>query len=143
MMSKSNNSDPNCIFCKIVAGDLPSYTVYEDEDTLAFLDIHPASKGHTVVIPKFHEDHLDDLPVELYQKVELTAYKVTKQLKTLLKPTRVGRVVFGVDVPHAHVLLIPIYEGGEIQLSQDMDAEPDHTNLSVVANKLKIGEVVS
>jgi len=135
------NTDKNCIFCKIVAGDIPSYNVYEDDDVLAFLDIHPVSKGHTLVIPKFHEDHLDDLPFEIYQKLEDAAYVVTKLLKQNLEPIRIGRAVIGIDVPHAHVNLIPIYEGDEIRLDQDMDAEPDHTNLSVVANKLKIADM--
>jgi len=135
------NSDSNCIFCKIVAGEIPSYTVYEDDDVLAFLDIHPVSKGHTLVIPKYHQDHLDDLPFEIYQKVEAAAYEVTKILKENFEPIRIGRAVIGIDVPHAHIHLIPLYDGGEIRLSQDLDAEPDHTKLSVIANKLKIGEL--
>lgn len=137
------NSDQNCIFCKIVIGEIPSYSVYEDDDVIAFLDIHPVSKGHTLVIPKFHEDHIDDLPYEIYQKLEEAAYKVTKKMKTNLEPIRIGRAVIGIDVPHAHIHLIPIYEGGEIKLDQDLDGTPDHTNLSIVANKLKIGKVVS
>lgn len=137
------STDVDCVFCKIVAGEIPSYSVYEDDNVLAFLDIHPVSKGHTLVIPRYHQDHLDDLPVEVCHALEDAALKVTKLLKDNFHPIRVGRAVIGIDVPHAHIHLLPIYDGGEIQLNQDLESQPDHTSLSVAANKLKLGEVVS
>lgn len=134
-------SDPDCIFCKIIAGDIPCYSIYEDEVALAFLDIHPVSKGHTLVIPKHHQDHIDDLPIDIHQHIHEVAYDITKILKQKLNPVRVGRAVIGIDVPHAHLHLIPIYEGGEIKLSQNFEAEVEHAKLSVLANKLKIGDL--
>jgi histidine triad (HIT) family protein len=137
------STDKDCIFCKIVAGEVPSYSVFENDDVYAFLDIHPASRGHTLVIPKIHQDQLDDLPQDIYRKVDDAAYEITKQLKQVFQPIRIGRAVIGIDVPHAHIHLVPLYEGGEIHITQDMDAQPDHTNLSVVANRLKIGQLPS
>lgn len=136
------SSDPNCVFCKIVKGEIPSYNVYEDDHALAFLDIHPVSKGHTLVIPKVHQDHLDDLDEVVYLKLQSAAYAVTKSIKSHLNPIRVGRAVIGIDVPHAHIHLIPIYEGNEIGLKQDFAAEPDHTGLSVISNKIRVSDLV-
>ena len=129
-------NNESCIFCKIVAGVIPCHKVYEDKNVLAFLDIHPVSKGHMLVIPKQHFETIDVLPKETYSQVMDVTYELSQKVKQIFEPQKVGRAVIGIDVPHAHQHIVPIYEGDEIHMEQDLDAEPDHTGLTVVANKL-------
>lgn len=95
----------NCIFCKIIRGELPSYKVYEDDVFFAFLDIHPRAKGHTLVIPKKHYQWAYDVPE--FGKYWETALKITKVLQETMKPLFVNYVTYGLDVPHAHIHIIP------------------------------------
>ena len=97
--------DPNCIFCKIILGEIPSYKVYEDDRFLAFLDIHPHSPGHTQVIPKDHHRWVWDVPnageyFEIARKVALAQQKAFNTEQILSK-------VDGADVPHAHIWIYP------------------------------------
>lgn len=112
----------NCIFCKIVKGEIPAYKVWEDKDYLAFLDINPQAKGHTLVIPKKHYRWVWDLPAGeaglpageaglpnfggYFEKVR----EVERKIEKSLKPSWVEMKVLGIDVPHAHVHLIPHYD---------------------------------
>lgn len=95
------------IFTKIIKGDIPSYKVYEDSKTYAFLDIHPVQPGHTLVVPKSQIEFIWDLEQADYEAVMNTSKKVALRLKEVLKVPYVGVQVIGVDVPHAHVHLIP------------------------------------
>lgn len=95
------------IFAKIITGEIPSYKVYEDEQTVAFLTIRPQTKGHTLVVPKLEVDHWDDVPEEYFGHMWRTAQFVAKELKEKLGCTRVGVMVAGFEVPHAHIHLIP------------------------------------
>jgi histidine triad (HIT) family protein len=124
------------IFTKIIKGEIPCHKIYEDDKTLAFLDIHPIQPGHTLVIPKIQIDHLWDLPDEDYQAVTKTCKKVALRLRERLEVRRVGVQVIGVDVPHAHVQLIPFNIAEEYHTPQDMSAEPDHPALAELAKKL-------
>lgn len=96
------------IFSRIIAGELPSYKVYEDEDFYAFLDIRPMVKGHTLVIPKKEVDYLFDIESEEYVALMLTARKIAKAVKKAVPCIKVGMSVVGLEVPHAHVHLMPI-----------------------------------
>jgi len=96
------------IFSRIIAGELPSYKVYEDEDFYAFLDIRPMVKGHTLVIPKKEIDYLFDMESEEYVALMLTARKIAKAVKRAVPCIKVGMSVVGLEVPHAHVHLMPI-----------------------------------
>ncbi len=125
------------IFTKIVKGEIPSYKIYEDELTLAFLDIHPVQPGHTLIIPKKQIEFVWDLPDEDYRAVMATALKVARHLRDVLGVNYVGERIIGVDVPHAHVQLIPFNTPAEYHASQDMSAEPDHAMLEDMAKKLK------
>jgi histidine triad (HIT) family protein len=98
----------DCIFCKIVAGEIPAEKLYEDERTLAFLDIHPLRSGHTLVIPKVHEPDIHHLDDDIFVAVMLTAKKMARIIEKELKPKRVGLLVAGWDVPHAHVHVVPM-----------------------------------
>lgn len=100
------------IFAKIVAGDIPSYKIYEDEKTYAFLDIHPEVKGHVLVIPKVEVDKIYDLADEYYMALWASVKKIAKHMEEVLGARIVMKVV-GTDVPHAHVHLTPLDENWE------------------------------
>lgn len=124
------------IFTKIVKGEIPCHKVYEDEKTLAFLDIHPLTPGHTLVIPKVQIEFVWDLPDEDYQAVMKTSKKVALRIRDVMDSTYVSERVVGVDVPHAHVQLIPFEEVSQLKVEQDMDATPNHESLAELAKKL-------
>ena len=97
------------IFTKIINGEIPCYKIYEDEKTLAFLDINPETKGHTLVIPKKEVDKIYDLPDEDYQALMATVKKLSAHMEKVLGARTLWKVV-GTDVPHAHVHLMPLDE---------------------------------
>ena len=103
------------IFTKIINGEIPCYKIAETDDFLAFLDIRPLAKGHTLCIPKKEVDYIFDLDDETYSGLNLFAKKVAKALETNIECKRVGVLVIGTEVPHAHIHLIPFKE--EIQMS--------------------------
>lgn len=123
------------IFTKIVKGEIPSHKVYEDDKTLAFLSIYPSVKGHTLVIPKTQVDALWDLSDEDYTAVMDTAKKVARRLKEVLGAQRVGVKVIGIDVPHAHVHLVP-FTTAEEYYAKETTEEPDHEALAKLAAEL-------
>jgi len=98
------------IFTKIVNGEIPCYKVAEDEHHLAFLDVMPIAKGHTLVIPKKEVDLIFDLDEEEYKNLWAFAQKVAKKLKAAVPCVRVGVAVVGLEVPHAHIHLVPMNE---------------------------------
>jgi histidine triad (HIT) family protein len=102
----------NCIFCKIVAGEVPSTKIYEDEDVFAFMDINPLAKGHTLVIPKEHFDPITNVPDDILQKVIVVVKKIAAaQLKGLnaiaVNITQANGCGAGQEVPHVHFHIIP------------------------------------
>lgn len=96
------------IFSKIAAGEIPSYKIAEDDRYFAFLDINPVAEGHTLVIPKREEDYIFDLTEDEYAGLQLFARKVAKAMKKAIPCKRIGVAVMGLEVPHAHIHLIPI-----------------------------------
>lgn len=126
------------IFTKIIKGEIPSHKIYEDGETYAFLDIHPVTPGHTLVIPKKQVEFLWDLDDETYQAVMTTAKKIALHLRKTLNVPYVGVQVVGVDVPHAHVHLIPFTDAADYHGRADMLGEPDHAALAALAEKLKM-----
>lgn len=124
------------IFTKIIKGEIPCHKIYEDDSTLAFLDIHPVQPGHTLVIPKKQIEFVWDLPDEDYRAVMMTSKKVALRLRNILKVPYVSERVVGVDVPHAHVQLIPFSTTRQLHTPQDMNSEPDHPALAQLAQKL-------
>jgi histidine triad (HIT) family protein len=97
----------DCIFCKIVAGVIPSYKIYEDDKVLAFLDINPVASGHTLLIPKKHFPTMADTPDELISYLYVRAKELMKKIKKAMNADYVVISVVGVDVPHFHIHLIP------------------------------------
>lgn len=97
------------IFTKIINGEIPSYKVAEDENFLAFLDISPLEEGHTLVIPKKEIDYIFDMDDDLLTAFHLFSKKVAKGIDKTIKCKRVGIAVIGLEVPHAHIHLIPLH----------------------------------
>lgn len=124
------------IFTKIIKGEIPGHKIYEDDNTYAFLDIHPVMPGHTLVIPKKQVEFLWDLDDDLYQSVMATTKKVAQRMKKVLGVPNVGVQVIGIDVPHAHVHLIPFTTTDEFRTRPDMSAEPNHADLAKIAATL-------
>ncbi len=107
------------IFSKIISGEIPSYKVAEDEHFLAFLDIFPLSKGHTLVIPKVETDYIFDIESELYANLWKFAQKIAKAQKKVVDCERIGVAVIGLEVAHAHIHLIPINGVQDINFSRE------------------------
>lgn len=104
------------IFSKIIAGEIPCYKIYEDEKTLAFLDIHPETPGHTLVVPKVEVDKLYELQMEDYLAVMKTVKILASRMEKVLGKRTLMKVI-GTDVPHAHVHLVsfdPNYQYGQV-----------------------------
>jgi putative hit-family protein len=104
------------IFSKIIAGEIPCYKIYEDEKTLAFLDIHPETPGHTLVVPKVEVDKLYELQMEDYLAVMKTVKMLAGRMEKILGKRTLMKVI-GTDVPHAHVHLVsldPDYQYGQV-----------------------------
>lgn len=118
------------IFSKIVAGKIPSYKIAETDDFYAFLDIFPIAKGHTLVIPKKEVDYYFDLPDEQIAGLNVFAKKIALAIKKTFPCERVGTTVIGLEVPHAHIHLIPInsihdmsFAKAKLQFSKEEFAE--------------------
>lgn len=107
------------IFTKIVKGEIPSYKVAENETCYAFLDINPLAKGHTLVIHKKQVDYLFDLDEESYVELQLFARKVAKAVGKAIPSIRVAEAVIGLDVPHAHIHLIPINSESDVDFRKE------------------------
>ncbi|MBF6628031.1 MAG: HIT family protein [Proteiniphilum sp.] len=105
------------IFSRIITGEIPSYKIAEEDRFFAFLDINPMAKGHTLVVPKQETDYLFDLDDTLLSEMMLFAKKVAKAIEAAVSCERVGVMVIGLEVPHAHIHLIPINREGDMNLA--------------------------
>ena len=112
------------IFSRIVKGEIPCYKIAEDERFFAFLDINPVMKGHTLVIPKHEDDYIFNLDDEELAAMMVFAKKVAKAIEKAVPCKRIGVAVIGLEVPHAHIHLIPITQEG------DMDFKKEHVHLT-------------
>ena len=106
------------IFTRIIKGEIPCYKIAEDDDFIAFLDINPLAKGHTLVVPKKEVDYLFDLDDNLLAGMNVFAKKVAKAIDKVSDCKRVGVAVLGLEVPHAHIHLIPINDLYDIEFSK-------------------------
>lgn len=106
------------IFTKIINGEIPCYKIAEDDDFIAFLDINPNAKGHTLCVPKKEVDKIFDLEDELYLKLMIFSKKIAKALEKAVSCNRVGVAVVGLEVPHVHVHLIPINRMEEMTFNE-------------------------
>ena len=106
------------IFSKIIAGEIPSYKIAENEKFFAFLDIFPLREGHVLVVPKTEVDNLFDLPKEYLQEMLLFAQPIAKAIEKAFNCNRCGISVVGLEVPHAHLHLIPINSANDLNFTQ-------------------------
>jgi len=107
------------IFTKIINGEIPCYKIAEDENYIAFLDVFPLKKGHTLVVPKKEIDYLFDLDSETYQGLMEFTKKIAKAIKVAYPCNRVGMAVIGLEVPHAHIHLVPINTMNDMNFAND------------------------
>ena len=106
------------IFSKIVAGDIPCHRIAENDEFLAFLDINPLAEGHTLVIPKTEVDYFFDLDARLLSRINLFAQDVAQKIEAAIPCKRVGVAVIGLEVPHAHMHLIPLQNVADINFER-------------------------
>lgn len=102
------------IFTRIIAGEIPCYKIAEDEHNFAFLDINPLAEGHTLCIPKHEVDYIFDLTDEEYTSLTLFAKRVAVAVKAAMPCQRVGVAVLGMEVPHAHIHLVPLQKESDL-----------------------------
>ncbi len=103
-----------CIFCEIVAGRVPASVIYQDDRVIAFMDVQPAQPGQCMVIPKEHIDHFTDLPDELAAHAMVIAQRIGRKMKREFAARRVGMLVHGFGVAHAHLLVVPQHRHDDI-----------------------------
>ncbi|MBP6373630.1 MAG: HIT family protein [Flavobacterium sp.] len=113
------------IFSKIVAGEIPCYRIAEDENFLAFLDVNPNAKGHTLCIPKQEINKLFDIEDQAYLGLMAFAKKIAVALEKTVACKRIGMAVIGLEVPHAHVHLIPLNEMDEMRFQNKVSLTPE------------------
>ena len=124
------------IFSKIVSGDIPAFKVAEDDNHLAFLDIFPLAKGHVLVIPKKETDYIFDLDSEEYLGIFSFAKKVAKAMDKVISCERIGVAVIGLEVPHAHIHLVPLHDVSDINFERPKLKFPD-SEMKEIADLIK------
>lgn len=126
------------IFTRIINGEIPCHRIYEDDRTIAFLDIHPAQPGHTLVVTKRQVEDFTELNKEEFEYVSGVAQKLAQNMQTILGSHRIVFKLEGFDVPHVHIHLIPCEsEGDSYRAGRELE-EPDHDALDAMAQKLAI-----
>lgn len=125
------------IFSRIIAGDIPCYRIAENEKFFAFLDIFPLREGHVLVVPKTEVDNLFDLPPEYLQEMLLFAKPIAKAIEAAFDCNRCGISVIGLEVPHAHMHLIPIHSANDLNFTQAKPKASDESLRTVQEKILK------
>lgn len=126
------------IFTQIINGEIPCHKVYEDDKTLAIMDIHPVAEGHVLVVPKVQVEFVWDLEATDYDALMRTVQKVGQRLREVIGKPYVGQMVIGTDVPHAHVNVVPFTQTYELKRTLDTaTTETDHAALAALAQKLR------
>ena len=113
------------IFSKIIAGEIPSYKIAENEKFFAFLDIFPLREGHVLVVPKTEVDNLFDLPTDYLQEMLVFAQPIAKAIEKAFHCNRCGISVMGLEVPHAHLHLVPINSANDLNFTQPKPKAPE------------------
>lgn len=126
------------IFTRIINREIPGYIVAEDENHIAFLDINPLNEGHTLVVPKQEVDKLFDLSEQAYLELQAFTFKVSKAIEKTIPCLRVGVAVIGLEVPHAHIHLIPLHGMHDIDFSRPK-LRLTHEEFEETAKKIESG----
>jgi histidine triad (HIT) family protein len=124
------------LFSKIVAGEIPCYKIYEDEDHLAFLDIQPLVMGHVLCIPKIEVDYLFDMTPESISALWSFTLPVAKALRQAVPCKRIATSVIGLEVPHVHIHLVPVNQIGDINFTKEK-LKPEAQELASIAEKIR------
>lgn len=129
------------IFSRIIAGEIPCYKIAEDDRFFAFLDINPVNWGHTLVVPKREEDYIFDLSDEELGAMTVFAKKVARAIKEAMPCRKVGVTVLGLEVPHAHIHLVPLKNEGDMNFSKKIsDPSPEKMKQIAAAITSKLQE---
>lgn len=120
------------IFSRIIAGEIPSYKVAENDEFYAFLDINPVNWGHTLVVPKQETDYIFDLDDELLGRMSIFAKRVAKAIRKAIPCRKVGMAVLGLEVPHAHIHLVPLQNEGDMDFARKI-SNPDPERMKRIA----------
>ncbi len=123
------------IFSKIIAGEIPSYKVAENDEFYAFLDINPLNWGHTLVVPKQETDYIFDLDDALLGRMSIFAKRVAKAIGKTIPCRKVGMAVLGLEVPHAHIHLVPLQKEGDMDFSHKI-SDPDPERMKAIADDI-------
>lgn len=123
------------IFSKIIAGEIPSYKVAEDENFFAFLDINPVNWGHTLVVPKREVDYIFDMDDEELGAMMKFSKRVAKAIKAAIPCRKVGVTVIGLEVPHAHIHLVPMQQEGDMDFKSKI-SDPDPERMAEIAKEI-------
>lgn len=126
------------IFTRIINGEIPCHKIYEDDTVIAFLDIHPINPGHVLVVPKQQIQYVWDLDDVTYQHLMNQVGIIGRHIREVIGCERVGIIVEGFDVPHAHVKLVPLYSPRDTGKVIDDNLPVDHDALTAMADKLKM-----
>lgn len=128
------------IFSKIIAGEIPCFKVAENDQFLAFMDINPVARGHTLVIPKVEIDYFFDLPDEIYGDMMIFSKKIARAIEAIVPCVRIGISVLGLEVPHAHIHLVPLDKSGVISFSKKVKMSMDELSVlaKLIAEKVEI-----
>ena len=125
----------DCVFCKIVSGEIPDYRVWEDDKFVAFLDIHPISDGHTLVIPRAHTDSVFDLVNQDYVALFEIGKSLAPAIQKVTKCKRVGMALEGLSVPHVHLHLVPVNNVNDLDPNKAHSLSPE--SMADMQTKLK------
>lgn len=124
----------DCIFCKIIKDEISAYKVWENDNFLAFLDVNPINPGHILLIPKKHFEEVFDFDNNLYNEVFQIIKKISKPLRNITNAKKIGVAIEGLGVPHAHIHIVPIYNGNELNPERAKKATEEE--LKEMQNKL-------
>lgn len=124
------------VFTRIINGEIAAYKIYEDDQVIAFLDAHPLTEGHTLVVPRKQIDHIWDLDDADYEYLWNISKKIGQHIREIIKSPRVGVVVEGFGVPHTHVHLVPIYQEYDLQSTDHLN--PSDDDLAKMASRLRM-----
>lgn len=123
------------IFTRIIKGEIPSYKIAENDDFFAFLDVFPLVEGHTLVVPKIEVDDIHDLDPEMYKNLFGFSQSIAKAIKKSIQCRKVGMAVVGLEVPHAHIHLIPINAVSDMNFSREK-SKADELQLAEVRKRI-------
>lgn len=112
------------LFSKIIAGEIPSHRVYEDDHFVAFLDINPIQRGHTLVVPRLETDRFFDCSEAVLKASMPVAQRIARAIEQVVPCNRIGVMIAGLDVPHAHIHLVPIQTTGDLSFAQAQPGNP-------------------